>query len=70
MFKKFTARNKLTLGSVSSTFGVLAIVLCLLMGWSEALRPWGFLLGFSVGVITGLGATLAIKGLIELYRGN
>ena len=61
---------KIALGSVLSTFGVLSIVLSLLMGWSEAPRSWGFLLGFGTGVITGLGVTLAIAGFIEYRHGN
>jgi len=61
---------KIALGSVLSTFGVLSIILSLLLGWSEAPRPWGFLLGFGAGVITGLGATLVIAGFIEHRHGN
>ncbi len=63
-------RTRMAVGSVLSTFGALSIVLSLLLGWSEAPRPWGFLLGFVTGVISGLGVTLAIAGLIEYRHGN
>jgi hypothetical protein len=31
-------------------------------------RPWSFLAGFVVGVIAGIGAALAVHGLIERRR--
>jgi len=65
-----STQTKLALGAVLSTLGALAIVLSLLLGWSEVPNPWDFLLGFSVGVVTGLGATLAVAGLIERRRGS
>ncbi len=65
-----STQTKLALGSVLSTFGALAIVLSLLLDWTAAPRPWGFLIGFVVGMLTGLGATLALSGLIERRRGN
>jgi hypothetical protein len=61
---------KITLGSVLSTFGALGIVLSLLLDWPAVPSPWDFLLGFVVGVITGLGVTLAIAGLIERRNRN
>jgi len=61
---------KIGLGSVLATVGALGMVLSLLLGWSAAPRPWGFLLGFLVGVLDGLGATLSVSGLIERRRGN
>lgn len=61
---------KMALGSVLGTLGALAIVLSLLLEWSVEARPWGFLLAFLFGVMTGLGATLALSGLIERRRGS
>jgi predicted ABC-type sugar transport system permease subunit len=61
---------KLGIGSVLSTFGALGIVLSLILEWTAAPQPWGFLLGFVFGVAAGLGATLVITGLIEQRRGN
>ena len=65
-----SAQTKMTLGAALSTFGALGIVLSVLLGWTAAPRPWGFLLGFVVGVVAGLGSTLAITGLIERRRGD
>ncbi len=65
-----STQTKIALGSVLATVGALGMVLSLLLGWSAAPRPWGFLLGFVVGVIAGLGATLSVSGLIERRRGG
>jgi predicted ABC-type sugar transport system permease subunit len=65
-----STQTKIALGSVLATIGALGMVLSLLLGWSAAPRPWGFLLGFVVGVLAGLGATLSVSGLIERRRGN
>jgi predicted ABC-type sugar transport system permease subunit len=63
-------QTKLALGSVMAVIAALGIVLSLFLGWTDAPRPWGFLLGFVVGVFAGLGATLALAGLIERRSGN
>ena len=65
-----STQTKIALGSVLASFGALGIVLSLLLEWTAAPRPWGFLLGFVVGVAAGLGATLVITGLVERRRGN
>lgn len=65
-----STQTRIALGSVLGTLGALGIVLSLLFEWSAAPRPWGFLLGFVVGVLTGLGVTFALAGLIELRHGN
>ena len=65
-----STQTKITLGAVLSIFGALGIVLSLLLEWTTAPTPWDFLLGFFVGVITGLGVTLALAGLIERRRSN
>jgi predicted ABC-type sugar transport system permease subunit len=65
-----STQTKIALGSVLATVGALGMVLSLLLEWSAAPRPWGFLLGFFVGVLAGLGATLSVSGLIERRRGN
>jgi hypothetical protein len=61
---------KLGLGSVLGTFGALGIVLVLLLEWPAEPRPWGFLLVFVLGIMAGLGVTLAFSGLIDLRRSN
>ena len=65
-----STQTKIALGSVLASSGALGIVLSLLLEWTAAPRPWGFLLGFVVGVAAGLGATLVITGLVERRRGN
>jgi predicted ABC-type sugar transport system permease subunit len=66
---RMSTQIKLGIGSVLSTFGALGIVLSLILEWTALPRPWGFLLGFVLGVATGLGVLLSIRGLIE-YRGQ
>jgi hypothetical protein len=61
---------KLGLGSVLGTFGALGIVLVLLLEWPAEPRTWGFLLVFVLGMMAGLGVTLAFSGLIDLRRSN
>ena len=63
-------QTKLGLGSAMATIAALGIVLSLLLEWSAAPRPWGFLLGFAFGLLAGLGVTLAVAGLIERRRGQ
>ena len=65
-----STQTKMTLGSVMAVVGALGMVLSLLLEWPAAPRPWGFLLAFVVGVLAGLGVTLAVSGLIERRRGN
>jgi hypothetical protein len=64
------AQKRMAWGAALATLAGVCIVLSLLLGWSAAPRPWGFLLGFATGVVAGLGATLAISGLIEYGRGR
>jgi predicted ABC-type sugar transport system permease subunit len=64
-----STQTKLALGAALATVGALGIALSLLLGWPEAAVPWAFLLGFVTGVVTGLGATFSIVGLIERRRG-
>ena len=56
---------KLGMGSVLLTFGALGIVLSMILEWTAAPRPWGFLLGFVFGVAAGVGVPFSIIGLIE-----
>lgn len=65
-----STQTKIGMGSVLSTVGALGIVLLMLLEWTVAPRPWGFLLGFIFGVLAGLGTTLGISGLIERRLGN
>lgn len=70
MLANMPTETKLALGAALAVVGALGIVLSLLLGWSQAPAPWDFLLGFVDGVLSGLGATLAVVGLIERRRGG
>ena len=63
-----STQTKIALGSVLATFAALGIVLSMLLNWHEAPFPWDFILAFLNGVLAGLGAALAIYGLIERRR--
>ena len=62
------ARMKTSLGSALSAIAGAGIVLSAIFGWTSLIRPWGFLLGFVLGVASGLGVALAILGLLEIRR--
>ena len=63
-----SSEQKLGVGSVLAVMGALGIIFGALSGGSTLGRPWSFLLGFVFGVLTGMGATLAISGLIDRGR--
>ena len=63
-----TAHTKFALGSVLASMGALLMVLAPLVGGYSLPGPWSFLLGFTTGLVAGLGSTLAIAGLIERRR--
>jgi predicted ABC-type sugar transport system permease subunit len=63
-----STETKIALGSALAALGALAIVLSVLLEWTAVPAPWDVLLGFVLGVITGLGGTLAVAGLIERRR--
>jgi len=48
--------------------GALGFILGPALGLTDLGRPWSFLLGFAIGVIAGLGATLSVAGLAGLRR--
>ena len=60
-----STQTKMSWGAVLGIIGALGMVLSLLLEWPAAPRPWGFLLAFLVGVLAGVGVTLALTGLIE-----
>lgn len=61
-------KSKLSLGSILGILGALGIVLAPTVGATALPDPWSFVAGFAVGVVGGLGAALAIAGLIEYRR--
>jgi peptidoglycan/LPS O-acetylase OafA/YrhL len=64
------AQKRMAVGSALACIAGLAIVLSAIFGWSGASQPWGFLLGLVLGILVGLGATLAVSGLVEHRRGR
>ena len=65
-----STQRKIAIGSVLSSFAAAGIVLSSIFGWSGSPRPWGFLLGFVLGILAGLGATLAVAGFIDYRKGR
>lgn len=60
-----SSQQKLSVGCLLAVIGAIGIVVGALSGWSSFDRTWSFLLGFAFGVLAGMGATLAISGLID-----
>jgi len=62
------AEKRMGIGAALAGFAAIAVLLSTVFGWSGACEPWGFLLGLLFGVLLGLGATLALAGLVEVRR--
>jgi hypothetical protein len=58
-------KHKMAFGALLSICGGIGIVLGPSFGLADLGRPWSFIIGFAVGVSGGIGAVLAICGLIE-----
>jgi hypothetical protein len=65
-----SSRQKLGFGSLLGIIGAFGIVVGPLIGWSDFDRPWSFLLGFTFGVLGGVGASLGVSGLIDRRSGR
>lgn len=61
-------RKALGVGVVLAILGGIGMILAPTLGATELPRPWSFVAGFGVGVISGLGVTLVIYGLIGRGR--
>ncbi|MGC1122131.1 MAG: hypothetical protein WBA22_13660 [Candidatus Methanofastidiosia archaeon] len=61
-------KYKMYIGAVLASIGGLGILLSFLLGAMDLGRPFDFLIGFAVGVSTGLGTVLSINGLLERRR--
>ena len=57
-------RTKLGIGSLLALLGAALMVLGPYLGFTTLGRPWSFIAGFLIGLIAGLGATLAVTGII------
>jgi len=62
--------HKLGAGSALIATGIAGIILSFLMGWNSIPAPWDFMAGFVSGILIGVGAALAIWGLIERRTGS
>lgn len=63
-------QKKLGVGAVLGILGVVGIALGPQFGFTALGRPWSFIAGFITGVVTGLGVTLAVAGLLERRAGK
>ena len=64
------SEKKIGIGSLLAAIGSIGVILSFLMDSPDLGRPWNFLIGFALGIICGLGATLSIHGLIERRLGK
>jgi hypothetical protein len=62
------ARKKAGIGAALAGLGAIGFIIGPTLGLADLARPWSFLIGFVVGIVAGLGATLAVAGLFELRR--
>ena len=56
---------KISVGALLAIFGAIGFIVAPSLGATVLPEPWGFIAGFMVGVMTGIGAALCVKGLLE-----
>ena len=61
-----TAKMKIGIGSLLALLGVSGIILG--FGLSHLDPPWSFIIGFTFGIISGIGTPLTISSMIEYRR--
>ena len=59
---------KIALGGALAALAGAGIALSSILGWMSLSRPWGFFLGFILGISAGIGVALVIFGLLECRR--
>ena len=57
-------KKALSVGVVLAILGGAGMILAPSLGATALARPWSFLAGFAVGLISGLAVTLVIYGLL------
>ena len=62
-------RRSLAWGALLAILGGVGIVFSIIFGWTALPSPWDFLLGFVLGILSGLGCALSVYGLIIRKRG-
>lgn len=65
-----SGNQKLGAGSALTATGIAGIIVSLLMSWNNIPAPWDFMAGFMSGILMGVGAALAVWGLIERRTGS
>jgi hypothetical protein len=58
-------QRKMAYGAALAVLGGLATAIGPTLGLATLARPWSFIAGFLVGLLAGLGAALAIVGMLE-----
>ena len=61
-------QQKIPLGAALASIAGTGIALSSIFGWTSLVRPWGFLVGFVLGVAAGAGVVMAIAGLLDHRR--
>jgi predicted ABC-type sugar transport system permease subunit len=56
---------RLAIGAVLSVMGGICLVVAPMAGATSLATPWDFVAGLGVGLLTGIGAALAVVGLAE-----
>jgi len=62
---RISAQAKIGWGAALVAVALLLMILSPLAGLVSFPSPWDFVAGFATGLVAGLGATLAVAGLIE-----
>jgi hypothetical protein len=60
--------KKLRIGAFLALLGGAGIIFGPLLGFTELVKPWSFILGFIFGVMTGIGVVITLFGLYEKRR--